>query len=355
MGDVQVQKEVQLASQNGDITLWLEATKTNSIHGRAKMSESPVINNADHWPASTLIEIAEAGLALGTRRAFDDSSTGTTLEANITRYKSISAAEVEVRCNIMFKGEARAHWETGFYHQNNRFAAITHTQIISPAHTTETTAEPLHVQVEKTVSAGEISAPRANKRKASILDAACTVFARDGYANSTVRTIADEAGTTVPTMYKYFPTKESILENLFDQSLEKMQENIETQIETGRTTEEKLSLAVDAIMENYAKYPRNLMLMYFEHRSLGPEARDNFRKKSNRYTKIISDLLAEGKNNGLFAVTDPEIAANIFLSSCTVWPLRNWSVSEYGIDKVTLETKNMILNGLKGTEDQLKI
>jgi len=349
MGDIKVQKEVRLASQNGDITLRLETSETDSIRGRARMLETAATTNADNWPVPTLIELAEAGLAFGTVRAFEVDSKGTTLEASITRYKNINAPEIDVRCDLAFKGDARAHWETSFYHQDTRFAAVAHTQLIDAAHIIETVAEPQHSHVAKTDSTEEFSAPRANKRKASILDAACTIFARDGYASATVRAIAKEAGTTVPTMYKYFPTKENILENLFDQSLEKMQENIESRIETGRTTEEKLSLAIDAIMENYAKYPRNLMLMYFEHRSLGAKAQDNFRKNSDRYRKIISDILTEGKNQGIFTISDPEIAANIFLSSCTVWPLRNWAVGEYGIGKVTDETRNMILNGLKGS------
>lgn len=347
MSNDRIQEELRVASPNGEIRLRLETAGTGDIHGRATQMEKPVLSIIDNWPAPALIEIAEAGLTIGTNRIFDNSSTGTTLEAKITRYKSVSAAEIEIRCKLVFKEDARTHWESAFYHQGIRFATVAHTQLISPVHATETIAEPQLPQTIKAIGPSESSAPRAIKRKASILDAACTVFARDGYANSTVRMIANEAGTTVPTMYKYFPTKENILENLFDQSLEKMQENIESHIQTGRTTEEKLSLAIDAIMKNYAKYPRNLMLMYFEHRSLGPKARDNFRKKSNRYTKIIGDLLVEGKQNGLFTITDPEIAANVFLSSCTVWPLRNWSVGEYGIDKVTRETKDMILNGLK--------
>lgn len=55
---------------------------------------------------------------------------------------------------------------------------------------------------------------RQRKRVATeqaIVDAAMTLFARDGYAGTTVDDIASAAGVGRRTLFRYFPTKEDIL------------------------------------------------------------------------------------------------------------------------------------------------
>lgn len=47
-------------------------------------------------------------------------------------------------------------------------------------------------------------------RERQILDAALTVFAAMGYSGATMEAVAAEAGLTKPTVYSYFPSKESL-------------------------------------------------------------------------------------------------------------------------------------------------
>lgn len=59
------------------------------------------------------------------------------------------------------------------------------------------------------------SATRAEKKalkKSKILDAAWTVFGRNGYTGTSLDAIADEAGVSKPTLYMYFGNKEGLFE-----------------------------------------------------------------------------------------------------------------------------------------------
>lgn len=47
-------------------------------------------------------------------------------------------------------------------------------------------------------------------RERQLLDAALTVFARDGYSGASMEAIAAEAGTSKPTLYKHFDSKETL-------------------------------------------------------------------------------------------------------------------------------------------------
>ncbi len=52
---------------------------------------------------------------------------------------------------------------------------------------------------------------RLNRERA-ILDAALTVFAASGYSGASMDAVAAEAGVTKPTLYSYFPSKESLFQ-----------------------------------------------------------------------------------------------------------------------------------------------
>lgn len=49
-------------------------------------------------------------------------------------------------------------------------------------------------------------------RERQILDAALKVFAAQGYSGTTMDAVAAEAGVTKPTLYSYFPSKESLFQ-----------------------------------------------------------------------------------------------------------------------------------------------
>jgi AcrR family transcriptional regulator len=53
--------------------------------------------------------------------------------------------------------------------------------------------------------------PRARKRKQEIMDAALAVFSRKGFDGSRTKEIAQEAGISEATIFKYFPTKHDLL------------------------------------------------------------------------------------------------------------------------------------------------
>lgn len=60
--------------------------------------------------------------------------------------------------------------------------------------------------------------PRAEDPRIHILDAALRAFAREGYAETTIRDIASEAEVASGLLYHYFPNKQAILSALFERS-----------------------------------------------------------------------------------------------------------------------------------------
>ncbi|GAA4482541.1 TetR family transcriptional regulator [Microbacterium panaciterrae] len=59
--------------------------------------------------------------------------------------------------------------------------------------------------------------PKAEATKARIRDAAMASFVERGYPDTTIRLIAKEAGVSVGNAYYYFPSKEHLVQELYEQ------------------------------------------------------------------------------------------------------------------------------------------
>ncbi|MEV0251899.1 TetR/AcrR family transcriptional regulator [Nocardia sp. NPDC050712] len=65
----------------------------------------------------------------------------------------------------------------------------------------------------------EQSAAMTAATRSTVQTAAVRVFARHGYAASAIRDIAIEAGVSIGTIYRHYPTKDALYADLFDQAL----------------------------------------------------------------------------------------------------------------------------------------
>ncbi len=109
--------------------------------------------------------------------------------------------------------------------------------------------------------------PRAgavDKRRV-ILDAAITVFARQGFHHCRVSDVADEAGVAYGLVYHYFDSKEQILNELF---LERWQVMLDAITEIDRRQEvparDKLYMVAGFIIDSYRHEPDLMKVIIVE-------------------------------------------------------------------------------------------
>lgn len=97
-------------------------------------------------------------------------------------------------------------------------------------------------------------APRADARRnrERILIAASEVFTVKGVNTSTAE-VAESAGVGIGTVFRHFPTKESLLEAVFFQRLEHIAEDAESRTQTGDAGEGFLGFFTDVVAESATK------------------------------------------------------------------------------------------------------
>ncbi|MHC4923207.1 MAG: TetR/AcrR family transcriptional regulator, partial [Planctomycetota bacterium] len=78
------------------------------------------------------------------------------------------------------------------------------------------------------------------RRRMELLEAAATVFSRDGYAEADVQDIADTAGVGKGTVYRYFPSKKELFLAALDFEVEALGDHVDEEAAKVETPLEKM-------------------------------------------------------------------------------------------------------------------
>ena len=127
-------------------------------------------------------------------------------------------------------------------------------------------------------------------RLQTILTAAGTLFAREGYHQNGMERIADEAEVSVGTVYFYFKNKEDLLVKLLDQTGYELRNLLGTAFKNADGTLEGLRRAGKVFFEDFCpNHPEKIALIFRE--SAGQSEVVEIRRKKI-FNKLIDDLQA---------------------------------------------------------------
>jgi AcrR family transcriptional regulator len=94
-----------------------------------------------------------------------------------------------------------------------------------------------------------------------ILRHALAVFARHGFANASVRMIAEESGVSQGLLYNYFDGKQALLRAIFERSMEEVQEDL-TAASGAALPEQSLALLIRSAFQTLRANPDFWRLCY---------------------------------------------------------------------------------------------
>jgi TetR/AcrR family transcriptional regulator, fatty acid metabolism regulator protein len=158
----------------------------------------------------------------------------------------------------------------------------------------------------------EAKAPPIDKRR-NILDAAITVFARQGFHSTRVSDIADEAGVAYGLVYHYFDSKDEVLNELFTERWSLLLTAIEEADASAESPRSKLAAVAAFIVDSYQHNPELMKVIIVEvtraANSFGRTHLPEIRRAYDSITRIV----AEGQEKGAFRRDiDPAFASMSF-------------------------------------------
>jgi TetR/AcrR family fatty acid metabolism transcriptional regulator len=182
-----------------------------------------------------------------------------------------------------------------------------------------------------------------------IIAAATKVFARKGFFHAKVSDIAKEAQVADGTIYLYFENKDDILISLFEEQMKAVLENMVQQISEEKdaiTKIEKFALTHLKLIElnkNMAE------IIQVELRQSTKFMKEYKNEKFMQYLNLISDVIREGQEQGLFKKDIiPDIAKRAFFGALDEMS-RFWVLSshkKYDIETAAKQISEYFLYGL---------
>jgi AcrR family transcriptional regulator len=150
-----------------------------------------------------------------------------------------------------------------------------------------------------------------------IMKSALKLFARQGFAATGIRQLADEVGVTSSTLYHYMGTKDDLLFAIVGQSLTRLIDAAQRVTSEGLAPITTLCALVHVHVVAHATRSAETAVVDHELRSLAGRRRDEAIAMRDHYESFWRDTIAAGCAAGEFAVHDQRMARLGLLQMCS--------------------------------------
>ena len=158
----------------------------------------------------------------------------------------------------------------------------------------------------------EAKAPPIDKRR-NILDAAITVFARQGFHSTRVSDIADEAGVAYGLVYHYFRSKDEVMNELFTERWSLLLAAIDEVDRGDGSGREKLDAVAGFIIDSYRHDPELMQVIIVEVTRAANSFGRTHLPEINKAYEAIEKIITDAQKAGTFrAEVDPRLASMFF-------------------------------------------
>jgi len=147
----------------------------------------------------------------------------------------------------------------------------------------------------------------------SILKHAAAVFARVGYASSTINDLVEAAELSRGALYHYFPSKEAILCGILDDHLQRFLEMVDDVINSEQPAIEQLHEVTTAIVNFNSQSPDEQIIILNDINQLSDENRKRIKSLERHIVDRLSDLLIRVDIHGKITPANKRVYTMMYL------------------------------------------
>lgn len=181
-----------------------------------------------------------------------------------------------------------------------------------------------------------------------IFDAANKVIAREGYYNTKVQMIANEANIAVGTIYNYFDSKEAILDYIFKDEFEKRIKFLNELEKNDDLALNKIKMFLEFHLNEFIEDPNKMRVIAQEIVLFTKYMSNSTKELLIKVRKDLGRLIEMSKQNGEIRDIDSySTAIFIFHSVRSVVYTKQFEEDNKGYKQLKNEIIEFIINGLK--------
>jgi AcrR family transcriptional regulator len=143
-----------------------------------------------------------------------------------------------------------------------------------------------------------------------IIDAAASVFSRDGYHKTKMDDIATQAGVAKGTLYYHFPGKADLFRTLATEGLEMLLGETRAALDVEAPFREQIRLVISRTIHLYLSYGELAKILFNEITSgLDAAVYADIQSVREKFRSFLANLIEEGTANGFIRVANADLAA----------------------------------------------
>lgn len=147
----------------------------------------------------------------------------------------------------------------------------------------------------------------------NILKRAAAVFAKAGYASSTISDIANATNLSRGALYHYFPSKEAILHEILNRHLLEFLDIVDKAMQSSRVAVEQLRAVTKAIVDVNSRSPDEQIILLNEMNQLAIGERKRMEDLERQILDRLSDLLIRVDLNARITSVNKRVYTMMYL------------------------------------------
>lgn len=183
------------------------------------------------------------------------------------------------------------------------------------------------------------------KKKENIMLAAIKLFTERGYDGTTISMIAKEANVSVGLMYRYFESKEELINTLFKNNIDNIENHIKINFPFDKSIKEKFDYCYNKIFD-YCK--ENLTLyLFMQKTSGGYYLTEESREKDYKFFEYIFSIFDEGKKQGIIKNIDNKLLLALIYGPIEIFISMEKDKEKISIEKFKNDLRKSTWNAIK--------
>jgi len=157
-----------------------------------------------------------------------------------------------------------------------------------------------------------------------IIDADSVLYAKKGFADTSLQEISEKAGVTRTVTRYHVKTKSEIMRMIMEDILTCFQESLIKITKDIDDPKEKLTAALSIYLKVVDQQREKALLIYQKSSSLNRASKSRIMQLEVEVSSIFAQIINEGIEQGVFKSVDVDLMAYNIMMLAHMWALKRW-------------------------------
>jgi len=200
-----------------------------------------------------------------------------------------------------------------------------------------------------------VSVQEASETKHRIREAAIRVFSREGFDRASVKSVAQEAGVAVGSIYNHFRDKDDLLISIFEEEFGKRLDFVEEMKRAKLPIRDQVERLLEDHFARAHRQKALAELLLYERFHQGGKLRERIIPLQSGIVEQIAEILRAGISEGWIRSCHPQVVAralfDLVQTMTACWVLSDPSQAEEIFEAAPKELADLMWNGLRRTDE----